>query len=77
MQKCWVLPAQVARSLREGEASLFGQQAAGLVSTSRHGRRELAPYAKAWRMVAAQFWPWRRYGSGDCSPTPLLNMGLL
>jgi hypothetical protein len=55
MQKCWVLPAQVARSLREGEASLFGQQAAGLVSTSRHGRRELAPYAKAWHMVAALF----------------------
>jgi hypothetical protein len=30
-----------------------------------------------WRTVAALFRPWRRYGSGGCSLTPLHSMGSL
>jgi len=43
----------------------------GLVSTSKHGLRALALYAMGWRTVAALCRPWRRRGSGGCSPTPL------
>ena len=49
----------------------------GLVVTLRYGRLQLAPYAKVWHTVAVLFRPWRRNGSGGCSPTPLPCMACL